>query len=249
MYTTVLISVEIIMMVLATVNCEIPNYIHICKREDPELSACIANSVNTLIPYLKVGIPELDVPPLEPLQLNDVQLKLGSDDAKIATNITNIHVWGASSFQLLSLRAIVSPNANTFHFNVNVPRLQLLGQYAIDTKILFLNLKGNGPLEINITDYSFNCTMNGHKIEKNDVTYLEFERMECSMNFKNVNVLLKHIFNGNALLGNTTNTVINQNVDMFYKEIKPSLVEALGKTFTDIANKITLRFSYDELFP
>lgn len=91
--------------------------------------------------------------------------------------------------------------------------------------------------------------MSGHKIQKSTVTHLEFEQMECSISFRNVNVVLKDLFNGNALLGNTTNTVINENVNMFYKEIKPSLVGALAKTFTDIANKITLRFSYDQLFP
>lgn len=62
-------------------------------------------------------------------------------------------------------------------------------------------------------------------------------------------VRLDNLFNGDPLLGRATNEVINENVDIFLNEIIPNLEDALATKFTDIANKITKRFTYKELFP
>lgn len=80
------------------------DYIQVCKSTEPNLAECITNSVNALRPYLKKGIPELDVPPLEPLLLDEVKLRSGPTQAKLNANITNVKVWGPSDFKILELK-------------------------------------------------------------------------------------------------------------------------------------------------
>lgn len=53
---------------------------------------------------LKGGIPELDVPPIEPLLLDEIKLRSGPDQAKIDANITNAKVWGPSEFEIVELK-------------------------------------------------------------------------------------------------------------------------------------------------
>jgi hypothetical protein len=60
--------------------------------------------VNLLRPKLKEGISELNVPPIEPLLLDEVKLRSGPSNAKINANITNIKVWGPSGFEILELK-------------------------------------------------------------------------------------------------------------------------------------------------
>ena len=79
-------------------------YIKVCKSTDADLANCIINSVNLLRPKLKEGIPELNVPPMEPLLLDVVKLRSGPNSAKIDANITNIKVWGPTSFEILELK-------------------------------------------------------------------------------------------------------------------------------------------------
>lgn len=91
--------------------------------------------------------------------------------------------------------------------------------------------------------------MKGDKIKKDGETHLLFEKMDCTLVIGKATIHLENLFNGNPILGKATNDVINDNVDIFFEEIKEPLLNSLRQLFTDIANKITLHFKYEELFP
>lgn len=73
--------------------------------------------------------------------------------------------------------------------------------------------------------------------------------MQCSLEIGKATFELKNLFNGDPVLGKATNDVINENSELLLNEIKPKFVKGLAEKFTNIANKITLKFDYDELFP
>lgn len=79
-------------------------YIHVCKANDPDIANCIIQSVDGIREHLKDGIPELDVPPLEPLLLDEIKLRRGPQSAQIDANITDIEVWGPTTFKILELK-------------------------------------------------------------------------------------------------------------------------------------------------
>lgn len=67
-------------------------YIKPCKRSDPELNACITNSIENLRGKLAEGIPELEAPAIEPLTLNQIRLLRGPQGARLDINLTDIEV-------------------------------------------------------------------------------------------------------------------------------------------------------------
>ncbi|KAJ8951214.1 hypothetical protein NQ318_010241 [Aromia moschata] len=98
------VKVVVLVAVFCSVWAEIPPYIKICKRNTPNLAECIVDSIYALRPKLVEGLPELGVPPFEPLPLDRVELRSGPRTAKIDANITNIRVWGPSEFQILEIK-------------------------------------------------------------------------------------------------------------------------------------------------
>lgn len=52
-----------------------------------------------------------------------------------------------------------------------------------------------------------------------------------------------------CVAGPMANRLINDNSRVFLDEILPTLESSLADLFTDIGNKITLKFTYKELFP
>lgn len=80
------------------------DYIRVCKAGEEDLAKCIISSVEELRPQLKDGIPELDVPPLEPLPMDKIQLKRGPTNARIDANITELKIWGPSDFEIKDLK-------------------------------------------------------------------------------------------------------------------------------------------------
>lgn len=87
-------------------------YIHVCKASDPDIANCIIHSVDEIRGHLKDGIPELEVPPLEPLLLDEIKLRRGPQTAQIDANITDIEVWGPSTFKIIELKSVGGLNCN-----------------------------------------------------------------------------------------------------------------------------------------
>ncbi|XP_068903387.1 protein takeout-like isoform X2 [Tenebrio molitor] len=228
-------------------SAALPPYIKVCTSSEKNLTNCIIDSVNLLRPKLKEGISELNVPPIEPLLLDEVKLRSGPSNAKINANITNIKVWGPSGFEILELKPNL-PKAK-FAFKVTIPALHFEGDYDIDMKILVLEYKGVGPITGNFTNYNFDCILKGKKVQKDGQEYLKFDKMRLKLHIGHSRISLGNLFHGDPVIGRATNDVINDNTDLFINEIKPVLENSLAEKFTDIANKITLKFTYKELFP
>ncbi|RZC39115.1 circadian clock-controlled protein [Asbolus verrucosus] len=197
------------------------SYIHVCKSTEANLTNCIINSVNLLRPKLQEGIPELNVPPIEPLLLDEVKLRSGPSNAKINANITNIKVWGPSSFEILEIKPNL-PKAK-FAFKAMIPHLYFEGDYDIDMKILVLEYKGVGPITGNFTNYSFDCILKGNKIKQNGEEYLKFDKMRLKLYIGHSRISLGNLFRNDPIIGRATHDVINDNTDLFINEIKPLL--------------------------
>ncbi|XP_031331471.1 uncharacterized protein LOC116162081 [Photinus pyralis] len=231
------------------VRGEIPPYIKVCEHTVQNLSACIIDSIEFLRPKLVEGIPELDVPSMEPLPLADLRIASIGSGSRLATNLTDVKVYGASKFEIQKLEVTLAETVNTFQFHVNIPKVRVEAHYQLDSRILFLDVKGEGPFFANITNYWFDCTMKGDKVDIEGKNYLFFEHMTIKVVVGHVSILLGNIFDGNPALSKATNDVINDNALLIFDEIKPALVEKLEEVFTEMANKITLKFEYEALFP
>ncbi|XP_077289009.1 protein takeout-like [Arctopsyche grandis] len=235
------------LMVVVNINAEIPDYIKICQRTDPEVDKCIINSIDKIRPKLVEGIPELNVPAIEPLNMKEIVLSRGPKGALLEATMSNVKVWGPSNFKILELKSDL--RRNRFDYKFLLPHLHFEGNYKMDMQILLLNLHGKGDIIGNFTNYLCDVTMKGHKIMRDGEEYLEFDKMKIKLTVGDAQIHLSNLFNGDPVLGEATNRIINENSKVFIGEISPVLEKSLAELFTDISNKITLKFTYKELFP
>ncbi|XP_070527945.1 uncharacterized protein [Cardiocondyla obscurior] len=219
----------------------------ICNRKDPDINNCVLNSIEQLRGKLKTGIPELEVPPIEPLILKHVRLQRGPQAAKLDITLTNIQVYGPSTFKIRDLK--IDPENVLITFKVNFDKLEFRGKYKINAQILLLRLIGEGGLTGTFFGYESDCVLRSHKIVKNNSTYVNFDKMKFNIKINKARVNLDNLFGGDPILGPASNEVLNANSDLLIDEIKPVLEDALSDLFTKIANKITGVFTYDDLFP
>lgn len=95
-YITILIIFKII---ISNVNTFAAEFLHVCQVRAPEqeYETCILNSINYLRPYLKMGVPEYNIPSLEPLKLKKLSLSLTKS---LRILLTDVSVEGASNFEI-----------------------------------------------------------------------------------------------------------------------------------------------------
>nr|XP_031842130.1 protein takeout-like isoform X2 [Nomia melanderi] len=231
----------------SAVSALLPPYIKPCKKSDPDINKCIVRSIDQLRDKLASGIPELEAPAIEPLNLKEIRLSRGPVGARLDVNLTDMQVAGPSSFKVRDLEADVE-NVK-FTFKVSFEKLSFQGKYQIDARILLLRLAGQGDLSGTFTDYDSDIVLKARKVLRGGETYLNFEKMKIKIKIGKSNLHLSNLFREDSILGTASNELLNNNSALLIDEITPVLETSLAELFTDVANKITKSFTYKELFP
>ena len=91
--------------------------------------------------------------------------------------------------------------------------------------------------------------MRGQRYFKDDIEYVKFNKMTMKIQVPKLKLNLENLFNGDRVLGEVGNSIINDNQDLYLQEIIPGLEKGLSKKFLDIANEILATATYDEMFP
>nr|CAD7269437.1 unnamed protein product [Timema shepardi] len=178
---------------------ETASYIEICSRNDPNIENCIINSIEKVRPKLLTGIPELDVPPIEPLVLKEVVVSRGANAAIFRAVGSNVKVYGPAQFQITGLK--VDLKNMVFYINLKLPELYFDGDYDVNARILILPLRGKGPIKANATDCTADVVLRGQVYKKKGEDYLRFQSIEIDLKIGKFHVHLDNLFGGDKVLG------------------------------------------------
>lgn len=80
------------------------DFLLVCKKDDPDITGCVHNSVNNLKPYLVTGIPEYGIPSLEPIDLGDLIVAGSKTGQGVLVTAKDIKAYGASNWILKNLK-------------------------------------------------------------------------------------------------------------------------------------------------
>jgi len=226
---------------------KIPEYIHTCKRNDPRVSKCVRESIAVIKPKLKSGIPEINVPSLEPLFLAEIPILRGDDSTNFRAYLRNVNVYGASDFEVTKLKMDIENVI--YRVSVKIPALTLIGEYDIDARILVVPIQGKGPFSANVTDCEGRAVLKGEIDESQGFKRLKFTTFQFAIVFKGFNLHLDNLFNGDPVLSKAANDLLTENKAEFIQAALPRIERRAEELLLDIANKITNTLDYDEMFP
>ncbi|XP_022821576.1 protein takeout-like [Spodoptera litura] len=225
---------------------ELPDYIHVCKRDPATINDCVVKSIEALRPQLTNGIPELGVPSIEPFLINEIKA-LTSDSTPLRASGHNIKVTGASAFVIKSL----SVDLDTLKIRVHLrfPKLHFEGDYKLDAQVLIVPLKGQGQLNADAVKCDAELVFHSQIVTKDGVEYIKFKKIEADISIKDYRVKLDGLFNGDRTLGEAANQAINQNRGEFLKATKPHLEKTVATNLLQVANNIVDGLTLEQLFP
>ncbi|XP_044752572.1 protein takeout-like [Coccinella septempunctata] len=243
MNTLISISVCAVLCVIGIEAKGIPSYITLCKRNDPELEKCILRAVDAIQPHLKKGIPELGIPSLDPLTIPFAGLETGPS---FNASFKDIEVYNADEFKITKFQ--IDLDKVILDVALSFPKLRIKSKYAVDGKILFLELKGAGPADGNFTNVQAELLGNGRKIEKNGKTYLEIQDVKVNGNYGKPVFLFADLFE-NKEVNDQTNKIINDNIEEIIKELEPVVNKVVIEIVQSLVSRVFVKYSFDELFP
>ncbi|KAJ8673663.1 hypothetical protein QAD02_004925 [Eretmocerus hayati] len=227
-------------------HVDIPDFIHVCKRNDPDLGECIKKSVNEIKPKLATGLPQYDIPSLEPLIFKE--LTAGNEANGLKVTVKDIKCYGASDFEIEKIRTEIE----TLRFAVDLllPHLYIEGQYEVNGRVLLLPIQGNGPIYGNFTDALGQVKIQAAvKTDEQGEEHMHLSELRLRIAIRKGTLRLENLFNGDPVLGNAVNNAINSNFDGFIKELQPLIEKALSENFLELGNKIIEPFPFHAIFP
>ncbi|KPU76671.1 uncharacterized protein Dana_GF13364, isoform B [Drosophila ananassae] len=217
-----------------------------CSRDDPQLERCIIDAVYKIRPLLVHGDlgDGYKTPPLEPLALDDIELGRSSQFQAVFQDLEAI---GGSNF--IIDRLIAKPMDIAYDLWITLPRITFRGKYSLHLNLLLLDIKGRGNMQGFCENAKASVKMRGTRYQRDGQEFVKFTKMTMRIQFKDFKLKLDNLFNGDRILGDVGNSLINNNQDLYLNEIVPGLERGLSKKFLDVANEILATATFDEMFP
>ncbi|XP_011171036.1 uncharacterized protein LOC105203821 [Solenopsis invicta] len=225
---------------------DLPSYIRICGRNSSNdvYGQCIADNINNVKNTIcSQGLPEFNVPPVEPMIIDKIvvydrdSFKLISTDAKIR---------GLCDFEITSHN--VSSDKLRFEIDFKFKRLTVDAKYDFDIQIL-VSLAHKGLIHVTGDDTGLKWEVQLKEVTKNGKTEIYASKVKTKLIItKKIGFELNDKEEGLSQLHEIISKTLNDNYEEIINTLKPSIEAKASKIIMSILNKITYN-NFEQMFP
>lgn len=190
-----------------------------CRYGDND---CIPRAVNTWLKLLKEGNKEVNLPPINPLYVDKVNIiQDPNSNIAIKLSLRDAYVYGldkAEIYKTIGFEA--DPLKSKYEVHAKIPKIVIKSKYIVDGKVLILPITGNGDAVLSFGNFfSFflhqyvNCTqinlllfytentdvklkLKMETYEKNGETHVKITKFKLNFVIGKFQVRLENLFNG-----------------------------------------------------
>ncbi|XP_025200394.1 uncharacterized protein LOC112598212 [Melanaphis sacchari] len=258
----------IIALVLAAIICtaagkpaktsRLAKYTTLCKLSDPKLSQCLTSLMQDILKHAKTGIPELNIPTLEPFLIQEIDLKIfqglgasifggtiqRSDKSKAFAR--NLIIHHSSELDIHEVK--VDIKKNEIFIDLTFPKLEIEGEYDVNLIMFNMPIKSTGPVFINATEIAVKATLNGKTIKRKNVSHLLFDNIDIKVDFKDYSISIQNLFKKDQNLNRALNDLIKSQKAELRKLTMPMIEELAGKMVLSMINQILTGLPIEEIF-
>ncbi|KAK9500950.1 hypothetical protein O3M35_002107 [Rhynocoris fuscipes] len=236
-------------IVLATTAVTVPQTWKICKKSDPKINECLKSSLQDIIRSLKSGNSNFDLPPLEPLLIEEIVLHQGNGQAvTLDLTLKKLNIYGLSKVVIDKVDAQLDKNMLTANLHVEGD-FKIISDYTSKGKILLLPINGAGKSELILDNFKAKIVMKFKKVTKGDETFYSNEKNDISIDTTRLHLNFKRTVNADDPIAKNLNVFLNENWKEILNELKPAISQAFGAAIKNFANKVFSKVPLNKLLP
>ncbi|KAJ0179413.1 hypothetical protein K1T71_005125 [Dendrolimus kikuchii] len=210
----------------------LPPYIKPCSYDNKDLGACVKTQIENSLNSFAKGIPELDVPSLDPVQLDNIII----DGNGLKLAFTNASMHGISNSKLTNLKVALGKMDEAFSLSFKA-NLSLTAHYEADGQILVLPIKGNGDALVFAQGCEVTIDSNLVHYKDGKGEHLKLKSPNYKYTFERTVFHLENLFNGNKQLSDATLEFANANWQQLMDDLAPPVIKKIVKTAVKSINK------------
>ncbi|XP_015523619.1 protein takeout-like [Neodiprion virginianus] len=212
-----------------------PEYILPCSRLDPAIDICIQKSLNHLRPYLIRGLPELELPPIEPLTIPELGMQNGQGAVRVSALFKNINAIGPGNFTVSKARADI-PNLR-IDFHITIPKIELRGRYEVAGNVLLFPIQSQGDFWAVFSEVAAIAQVQGIEEIREGVRYMRISHLMIDFSLGRARFRIVDELNGNNVIGQAMNQFLNENAKEIIEEMRPAASTSIATHFRGFLNK------------
>lgn len=220
-----------------------PEYILPCNRGDPEIDTCIKNSFNHLRPYLARGLPDLQVPPVEPLLIDRLVMENSAGPVRVTAAFNNITVVGPSNYTVTKIRSDLKKLR--IDLGLVLPRIEITGRYEVSGQVLLFPVRSQGDFWAAFMDVAAIAKIFGKEIERDSVKYMMADRLLVDFKLRNSRFKVRDTVNHGSVIGEAMNQFLNNNAAEIIEEMRPAASASIAKHFQSFINAAFTKIPID----
>ncbi|CAG9832014.1 unnamed protein product [Diabrotica balteata] len=221
----------------------------ICHQSDKDLDTCLKGAIEVAIKAIgSKGIPDLGVPPVEPIAVKEITFGSGTDAVQLDQTYYDVKLHGFTD-NLKITKAHYDAGKKILTFSTFTPILKQQGKYDLKGKILVIPVYGKGDSLVTLKDVTMNHVITFEEEKKQGKTYLKVINYEGEMFLKGANFDFKNLFDGNKLLSDNILKVVNENWSVIIGELREGIVKSYSQIFSSIAQSLVSKVPVNDIFP
>lgn len=197
------------------------------------LNECLMEEIKLLQPHLGGGLPELGLPRLEPLLLDNVEFRQSVPPVTIEAVFRNVMVSGITAFDLKYLD-IDFTTTHKLALGMVIPSLTMWGRYRIGGNVFLLPIEGDGDFETILDGVIAEGT--GDIVEENSKVVMR--NVNIGFKIRSMKTRMENLFQGNQILSDTIHHFLNENGQLVLDEIRPGITAQLNDFIEQLFNSM-----------
>ncbi|PNF17371.1 hypothetical protein B7P43_G02970 [Cryptotermes secundus] len=234
--------------VLTSEAAKLPSTIKLCRKKDPNMNECLRASIKNAIREMKSGLPEIQLIPVDPLFMTKVTIQDGAGrPVNINLELNNVKNSGFSESDIEAAR--IDFDKHIIEADVFLKFSKLEADYVMNGKFLVLPIKGNGKCIMEFTGLNTTLRLRAEPMTRNGKSYWNVVYFGININsLQDLKINFDNLFNGDKLLSDSTNLVLNENWKQFWAELKPSFEETYAEAFLQLSKTVFGKVAENDIF-
>jgi len=214
-----------------------------CLDDGKDVSTCSAETFENFRPTMKTGVPELDLPPLDPMTIDQILFKFWNVTAAFA----NTQLNGFQKFEMKYSN--IDRKERTWKVGLSLPVMKTTGTYVLYGSIPGFDLtRSSGEERLNAKNVDLTIEMKLGTRAQDKIFVTDFDlkldlddidlELECLFPKENGECCpRKYLKSCNQTLAKVVLRFINKDGKKFIEEFQPQIAKKAGDILKDYLNK------------
>ncbi|XP_076644794.1 circadian clock-controlled protein daywake [Halictus rubicundus] len=224
---------------------QLPATIKTCKRDADDFASCLRLAIQESWPTFLEGIPELDMPVLDPYLIDNHVTTYDSGLLRGNLNASNVRTYGFKKSHFLSVKPELINDLFHLEVDMEVPKMLIEGEYEAEGSLGSFQIGGTGFFNFTVEDIQANWNITGHIVD--DIWVVEHFILTPEVGY--LKFWFSDLFHGNMEMNNAAIFFANEYWPTVYRGMLPYLKTSWDPILTELTNRFFSKIPFSTVFP